>query len=268
MQKSKPLLLSPLPKRRNRENPELRLPAGGGADQQAGDRQVAGTRSTDQRGSSGDAQPQPVYQCRGDSKANFQRNHRFTEGFAYTDSESHILKGVDGWVQGINCQTLVDGDHQIIVPVGFSNQASDQHHIVPILERIVANTDKLPEKMIGDAGYCNTSNIEASGRGLDTYISTSHQTPVARQTATAITGASFKRTGCAWPVGPQDPLQGRASQLRTAKEHRRTSPWSDQRARGLERFLLSGLQKVDSGWALMAITHNIRKLHRAPLATC
>ena len=37
-------------------------------------------------------------------------------------------------------------------------------------------------------------------------------------------------------------------------------------ARGLDCFLLRGLEKVNGEWALMAITHNIGKLHRAALA--
>ena len=104
----------------------------------------------------------------GDPKANAQRN--------FTDPDSHILKGGDGWIQGYNCQAAVDGDHQIIVAVGVSNQAADQHHLLPIVERIEANTGQLPEKLIADAGYCSTSNIEASEqRGLDAYLSTSRQ---------------------------------------------------------------------------------------------
>ena len=37
-------------------------------------------------------------------------------------------------------------------------------------------------------------------------------------------------------------------------------------ARCLDRFRLRGLEKVNGEWALMAITHNIGKLHRASLA--
>ena len=37
-------------------------------------------------------------------------------------------------------------------------------------------------------------------------------------------------------------------------------------ARGLGRFLLRGLEKVNGEWALMATTHNISKPHRAALA--
>ncbi len=40
-----------------------------------------------------------------------------------------MIKGGDGWIPGYN-QAAVDGDHQIIVAVGVSNQASDQHHFV------------------------------------------------------------------------------------------------------------------------------------------
>ena len=54
----------------------------------------------------------------GDPKGKAQRNHRCAEGSAYTDPDSHILKGEDGWIQGYNCQAGVDGDHQIIVVVG------------------------------------------------------------------------------------------------------------------------------------------------------
>jgi hypothetical protein len=49
----------------------------------------------------------------------------------FTDPDSHILKGSDGWVQGYNAQAAVDGDHQVIVDIGVSNQASDAVHLLP-----------------------------------------------------------------------------------------------------------------------------------------
>jgi hypothetical protein len=104
----------------------------------------------------------------GDPNANALRN--------FTNPDSYILKGSSGWTQGYNFQAAVVGEHQIIVAVGVSNQASDQHHSIPVVELIVANTGQLPEKLIADAGYCSTGNIEASERrGLDAYLSTSRQ---------------------------------------------------------------------------------------------
>jgi len=193
----------------------------------------------------------------GDPKANAQRN--------FTDPDSHILKGGDGWIQGYNCQAAVDGDHQIIVAVGVSNQASDQHHFIPMLERIVANTGQLPEKMIADAGYCSTANIEASEqRWLDSYLSTSRQ-------------EHGKRPRPSRGPAPRDldargrmerKLRSKAGQAIYALRKIIAEPVFGQikGARGLDRFLLRGLEKVDGEWSLMAITHNIGKLHRAALA--
>ena len=193
----------------------------------------------------------------GDPKANAQRN--------FTDPGSHILKGGDGWIQGYNCQAAVDGDHQIIVAVGVSNQAADQHHLIPMVERIVANTGQLPEKLIADAGYCSTSNIEASEqRGLDAYLSTSRQ-------------SHGKRPRPSRGPAPRDldargrmdrKLRSKAGQAIYALRKIIAEPVFGQikGARGLDRFLLRGLEKVDGEWTLMAITHNIGKLHRASLA--
>ena len=193
----------------------------------------------------------------GDPKAKAQRN--------FTDPDSHILKGGDGWIQGYNCQAAVDGDHQIIVAVGVSNQASDAPHLEPMLERIMANTGQLPEKLIADAGYCSTDNIEASEkRGLDAYVSTSRQ-------------AHGKRPRPSRGPAPRDldargrmdrKIRSKAGQAIYALRKIIVEPVFGQikGARGLDCFLLRGLKKASTEWALMATTHNIGKLHRAALA--
>jgi transposase len=193
----------------------------------------------------------------GDPKAKAQRN--------FTDPDSHILKGGDGWIQGYNCQAAVDGAHQIIVAVGVSNQASDQHHFVPMMERIVANTGQLPEKMIADAGYCSTANIEASEkRGLDAYVSTSRQEHGRRPRPSR--GPAPRDLDARGRMDRK--LRSKAGQAIYALRTIIAEPVVGQikGARGLDRFLLRGLEKVNGEWTLMAITHNIGKLHRAALA--
>ncbi|MFQ6539830.1 MULTISPECIES: transposase, partial [Aphanothece] len=104
----------------------------------------------------------------GNPKPTAQRN--------FTDPDSHILKGADGWIQGYNAQAAVDGDHQVIVAIGVSNQASDAVHLLPMLERIEANTGQRPDALIADAGYCSTANLKAcEDKQLNAYISTSRQ---------------------------------------------------------------------------------------------
>ena len=94
----------------------------------------------------------------------------------FSDPDSHILKGSDGWMQGYNAQAAVDADHQVIVAIGVSNQASDAVHLLPMLERTLANTGQIPDALIADAGYCSTANLEGcEDRQLKAYISTSLQ---------------------------------------------------------------------------------------------
>ncbi|MGL6134548.1 MAG: transposase [Prochlorococcaceae cyanobacterium] len=193
----------------------------------------------------------------GDPKAKAQRN--------FTDPHSHILKGGDGWIQGYNCQAAVDGDHQIIVAVGVSNQASDAPHLEPMIERIVANTGQLPEKLIADAGYCSTANIEASEqRGLDAYISTSRQEHGQRPRPSR--GPAPRDLDARGRMDRK--IRSKAGQAIYALRKIIVEPVFGQikGARGLDRFLLRELEKVDGEWTLMAITHNIGKLHRASLA--
>lgn len=190
----------------------------------------------------------------GDPKAKAQRN--------FTDPDSLILKSSGGWIQCYNCQAAVDGDHQIIVAVGVSNQAADQHHLLPMVER---NTGQLPEKLIADAGYCSTGNIEPSEqRGLDAYLSTSRQ-------------SHGKRPRHSRGPAPRDldargrmdrKLRSKAGQAIYALRKIIAEPVFGQikGARGLDYFLLRGLENLNSEWSLMAITHSIGKLHRAARA--
>lgn len=188
------------------------------------------------------------------------------EGFAYTDPESHILKGSGAWIQGYNAQAAVDGDHQVIVAIGVSNQPSDAVHLLPMLERIEANTGQRPTALIADAGYCSSSNLEAwEESGLNAYISTSRQQHGHRP-----------RHSRGRPPRDRDArgrmdrkLRSKAGQGIYAMRKTIVEPVFGQikGARGLDRFLLRGLDKVNGEWALMATTHNILKLFRTSLAT-
>ena len=193
----------------------------------------------------------------GNPKGTAQRN--------FTDPDSHILKGGDGWIQGYNCQAAVDGDHQVIVAVGISNQASDASHLLPMVERIVANTGQLPDKLIADAGYCSTGNIETvEQRKLNAYVSTSRQQHGKRPRSSR--GPTPRDLDARGRMDRK--IRSKAGQAIYALRKTIVEPVFGQikAARGLDRFLLRGLEKVNGEWHLMAITHNLRKLHRAALA--
>jgi len=193
----------------------------------------------------------------GHPKASAQRN--------FTDPDSHILKGGEGWIQGYNAQAAVDGDHQVIVAIGVSNQPSDAVHLLPMLERIHANTGQRPEALIADAGYCSTANLEAcEQKGLEAYISTSRQQHGQRTRPSR--GPVPRKLDARGRMDRK--LRSRAGQAIYGLRKTIVEPVFGQikGSRRLDRFRLRGLEKVSGEWALMATTHNLLKLFRASIA--
>jgi transposase len=194
----------------------------------------------------------------GNPKLQAQRN--------FSDPDSHILKGADGWIQGYNAQAAVDGDHQVIVAIGVSNQPSDAVHLLPMLERILANTGQMPAVLTADAGYCSTANLEACEQhGLEAYISTSRQQHGQRPRPSR--GRPPKDLDARGRMDRK--LRSKPGQAIYALRKTVVEPVFGQikSSRRLNRFRLRGLEKVNGEWALMATTHNLLKLFRATIAT-
>ena len=167
----------------------------------------------------------------------------------FSDPDSHIMKSDGGWIQGYNGQAAVDGDHQVIVAIGVSNQPPDVEHLEPMLERTIANTGAVPRTILADAGYWSEANAQAcSAKGVDPYIATGRQKH--GQPPPPKRG----------PIPRNLDMKGRMArklQNKTGREiyGRRKSivePVFGQtkECRGLRRFLLRGLQKVNGEWAL------------------
>jgi transposase len=183
----------------------------------------------------------------------------------FSDPDSHILKGSDGWIQGYNCQAAVDRDHQVIVAIGVSNQASDAVHLLPMLKRIEVNAGQLPEVLIADAGYCSATNLEAcEERELEAYISTSRQQHGHRPRPSR--GKAPRDLDARGRMDRK--LRSVAGQAIYALRKTVVEPVFGQikGARRLDRFRLRGLEKVNGEWALIATTHNLLKLFRATVA--
>jgi hypothetical protein len=179
----------------------------------------------------------------------------------FTDPESHLMQSGGSYLQGYNCQLAVDSDHQVILAVGVSNQPPDFEHLEPMLERIVASAGALPDVMTMDAGYWSDDHSgHCEGLGIDAYIATGRlqhgQPPPAKR-------------------GPlprdADTKTRMARKLRSKKGSRIyaqrkaiVEPVNGQikECRGLRRFLLRGLEKVNGEWHLIAATHNLLKLFR------
>ncbi len=71
----------------------------------------------------------------------------------FTDPDSRIMKRGGSYLQGYNCQAVVDEENQLIVAEGVTNQAPDQEHLVPMMERVKSNLIKLlaPQSDLAEA---------------------------------------------------------------------------------------------------------------------
>jgi IS5 family transposase len=190
-----------------------------------------------------------------------QRNHRCAEGCAYTDPDSHIVKSDGNVLQGYNCQAVVDGDHQVIVAMGVSNQPPDVEHLVPMLERTIANTSQVPKTLIADAGYWSEDNAKAcEDRGVDPHIATGRLPH--GQPPPPIHGPIPKDLDAKGRMARK--LRKKAGREIYARRKTIVEPVFGQtkESRGLRRFLLRGLEKVNGEWLLWGTTHNLNKLWR------
>jgi transposase len=179
----------------------------------------------------------------------------------FTDPDSHLMQSGGSYLQGYNCQLAVDSDHQVIVAVGVSNQPPDVEHLEPMLQRIAASAGALPDVMTMDAGYWSEENAKTcSDQGIDAYIATGRlphgqppppkRGPIPRDADTRARMARKLRSKKGSKIYAQrkaivEPVNGQIKE-----------------ARGLRRFLLQGLEKVDGEWHLIAATHNLLKLFR------
>lgn len=179
----------------------------------------------------------------------------------FTDSDSRILKDQGGFVQGYNGQLAVDAEHQIIVAPGLSNQAPDVEYLVPMLDRVGERCGQRPQAALADAGYFSEANVRrCEARGLDVYIAparTPHglKEPSAEESTTE-------------PSTAKEAMRQKLRSERGDALYRRRKAivepvFGQIKGRGFDRLRLRGLEKASGEWTLIALTHNLLKLHKA-----
>jgi transposase len=192
-------------------------------------------------------------------KADGTPTHKSQRNF--TDPDSHLMQSGGSYLQGYNCQLAVDSDHQVIVAVGVSNQPPDVEHLEPMLQRITEMAGALPDLMTLDAGYWSENNVNAcADQGIDAYIATSrlpHGRKLPPKRGPLPRDANIK-------TRMARKLRSKKGSKIYAQRKAIVEPVNGQikECRGLRRFLLRGLEKVNGEWHLIAATHNLLKLFR------
>jgi transposase len=182
--------------------------------------------------------------------------------YNFTDPESRILPGADGFVQAYNAQIAVEPDFQWIVGQRVTQAANDKQQLQPTLEAIRQQAGQTPQAVMTDSGYCSEANLQyLEKKKIEGFIATDRESYRDRQ-----------------QPGPRGPLPQGATRVDRMRRKLQTKVGAAiysrrktvvepvfgqiKQARGFRQFLLRGLEKVQGEWAVICLTHNILKLHR------
>jgi transposase len=180
----------------------------------------------------------------------------------FTDPDSRIMP--DGankgsFMQGYNAQIAVDGEAQVIVAVDVVQATNDKQQLEPMLEKVERNVG-IPRVSSADTGSFGEPTIERlQGRGIELLVPPNrqvHDEPAVVPTPLADDASTTERMR----AKVKSPAGAALYRMRKAI----VEPVFGQikSVRGLRRFLLRGLENVGNEFRLMALTHNLLKLHR------
>lgn len=177
-----------------------------------------------------------------------------------TDYSSRIMKqsSTGGYIQGYNCQAAVDVESQVIVAADVFNQTNDKGLSRPMLDQSIKNTESVPQQFSADNGYYSERDIVwLEKKSVDPYIPPTEdskgkrriKTPDGVKTVTDCMREKLKTEDGKAIYGLRkmttEPVFGQIKEIRQFRS-----------------FLLRGLDKVKAEWQLIAVAHNIGKLHR------
>jgi len=187
--------------------------------------------------------------------------------YNFTDPESRIMKGPDGFVQGYNAQAAVEPMLQLIVGQTVTAATNDKQQLEPMITVIENQSGQRPEEILADSGYCSEKNLEVlesaedPERRIEGFIATERQ----------------KHDEYKEPC-PRGPLPAGASRVDRMRRKLKTKAGKAvyaarktivepvfgqiKHARGFRQFLTRGIDKVRGEWALVCLTHNLLKLYR------
>ena len=191
---------------------------------------------------------------------------RDKDQYNFSDPESRIMKGGDGFLQGYNAQAAVEGVCQLIVGQTVTQAANDKEQLQPLLQAVEQQAGQRPAEVLTDSGYCSEQNLESlesaaePEKQIEAYIATrkdqhGQRRPPAKRGPLRRAATRVERM--------KRKLQTRAGAKVYAQRKWIVEPVFGQikQGRGMRGFLFRGLEKVRGEWALICLTHNILKMH-------
>ena len=174
-----------------------------------------------------------------------------------TDEEARFLRERSGFVLGYTAEAAVNEDH-LIVGQRVTQNAADNASLIPLVDEAERQSGMRAEKVLADAGFFSLENItELERRGLDVYLPDSN---LARElnTGQRCPATRLSKTQRRMRQKLRDPAGRALYQRRKALVEPVWGTLKEQR--GMRRFRLRSLQKVQIEFALAAIAYNLSRL--------
>jgi hypothetical protein len=172
----------------------------------------------------------------------------------FTDPDSRMMKGNDGFQQSYNAQIAVDGKERIIVAADVGQSAADSGSLVPMMDAAEANTGLEPGEVLADAGYRSEANLqELEGRDIRGFIALGREDSKATKTHDEKLEATCRMRR------KMATKRGRARYRR--RKHIAEPPFGwIKSVLGFRRFHLRGIDAVRGEWDLMCLAVNLRRM--------
>ena len=180
-----------------------------------------------------------------------------------TDPDSHVVKGLRGFIQGYNAQAVTN-EQQIVLAAEVMTAGGDFGHLEPMLDATrreldAVGVDDAPEVVLADAGYWHQQQMERA-------IAQGSQVLIPPDTGKR----KMPRPG--WTGGYYAFMRRVLSGERGGELYGRRQPMIEpvfgqtKHNRGMGRLHRRGRGAVRTEWRLITATHNLLKLHRHALA--
>lgn len=172
----------------------------------------------------------------------------------FTDPESRIMRTPSkAFDQCYNTQVAVDDANQIVIAATVTQCANDNGQLLPVLNAAVENTNKVPARVLADAGYKNESDFaELAAMNVNGFIAVGREgkdaaRPKKEQPLTAAMRTKLKTK------------RGRAHYRCRKHIVEPVFGWVKS-VMGFRAFSLRGLSKVAGEWSLVCLSLNLRRM--------
>lgn len=174
-----------------------------------------------------------------------------------TDPEATVMKMADGGFRpAFNVQYATDTSSQVVVGVEVTDRGNDYGEMPAMLDQLEQRYSAQPEAMLVDGGFSKCADIDsATARGVTVYGPVPKPKDATRDPHVPLPGDSKAVADWRTRMGTDEAKAIYKERAATAECVNATA-----RNRGLQRFLVRGLDKAKTIAVLFALAHNLARL--------